>query len=182
MKPLLTFLVSLLLSLCALPAQAASFIVDTEFTPIAQGVRLSIAFACQVEYVSHRPRSSGERLRIQLQVSSLCSVASPTAAALRELYRPDGGEAVQLREIDYNGSNGSDRSLTLTFSEPVTFDVIAPGLSSTLLVDIHTATVVAENTETLRPTRSTGSSLVRREESATAYVINLSSSRRRHAA
>lgn len=185
MKWVQAYVASLLLSLCALPAQAAGFIIDTEFMPVEQGTRLRIGFACSVEYVSHRPRNSGKRLRIELQVSSLCSVAAPTVAGLRELHRPIGGEAVQLEEIDYDGSNDSDRSLTLTFSEPVTFDVVPAGLSSTLLIDIRVATVAAETTvatEALRPARGHGSSLIQRDEPATAYVINLSSSRRQHAA
>ena len=132
------------LTLLALPALAdPRFIVRTEVTPSGDGATIAIELACSVEYVGHNPIERGNRLRIQLDVTTLCNGAPPSVASSREMFRPLHAEKARLLELDYDGAAGGARVLTLSFSEDVTFDVFHAGVSDRLSIHVFPMAPVA---------------------------------------
>jgi tetratricopeptide (TPR) repeat protein len=170
------------LTLLALPALAdPRFIVRTEVTPSGDGATIAIELACSVEYVGHNPIERGNRLRIQLDVTTLCNGAPPSVASSREMFRPLHAEKARLLELDYDGAAGGARVLTLSFSEDVTFDVFHAGVSDRLSIHVFPMAPVAAP-PTPSTERRAGVRVPQQPVPRPVYAINLSSSQRPHAA
>jgi hypothetical protein len=141
---------------------------------------ITVQFACKVEYVSHLPVSRGNRLRVQIDPTTICSGVAPSAARTQEQLRPINADAANLLEIDYDGAVSAMPSLTFNFSHVVRYEVSYSGGQNRIIVRVHTDEVVAA-----APPRSSGAAGVRVKsdlELPRIYVINLSSSRSSHTA
>ena len=169
---------ALLLLIMSTTFAASGFIVGSNIRSGTNIAEISIQLACAVEYVDHFPSGRTDRLRIQLESTTICNGVSPTVALSRELHRPLDADLAKLMEISYEGDTPSGQSLTLTFSEDISFEVVHQGTSNDMVVRVFLNKVVASTA----PTTSTTSTRVAREtEAPTTYVINLSSSRTTHA-
>lgn len=162
------------------PATAATnFIASTRVTPDATGAVISIRFNCQVDYLMHSPDSQGDRLRIQLDPTTICNGIAPTAAQTRIRLRPAGSDAARLLDLEYDGESQSGPTLVLNFSEPVAFAVDDPA-SMSFELDIRVglglasapATVPAEDKNVQHR------QVVHESPPAPDFVINLVSLRR----
>ena len=157
---------------------ASGFIVGSNIRSGTNIAEISIQLACAVEYVDHFPTGVSDRLRIQLESTTICNGVSPTVASSRESHRPLDADLAKLVEISYDGDTPSAQSLTLTFSEDVSFEVVHEGTTNDMVVRVFLNKVLASAAPT---TGSTSSRVAREAESPTTYVINLSSSRTSHA-
>ncbi len=168
-----------LLGLASTSIAASGFIVGSNIKRGTNIAEISIQLACAVEYVDHLPTGRTDRLRIQIEATTLCNGVSPTIAGSREQHRPLDADLARLVEISYDGDTPSGQSLTLTFSEDVSFEVVHGGTTNDMVVRVF-LNKVAE-----RPPQASGASGVRVErqpEPESSYVINLSSSEVHHAA
>ena len=141
---------------------------------------ITVQFACKVEYVSHLPVSRGNRLRVQIDPTTICSGVAPSAARTQEQFRPINADAAKLLEIDYDGAVSAMPTLTFNFSHAVRYEVSYSGGQNRIIVRVHTDEAVAA----VSPS-SSGAAGVRVKsdlELPRTYVINLSSSRSSHTA
>jgi tetratricopeptide (TPR) repeat protein len=165
----------------AMSASAQSrFIVGTTITRADNSAEIVVEFACSAEYIGSGPDTHGDRLRIQLDATTLCSGASPNVARSAEFYRPQNADAAKLLELDYSGTNADIQILTLSFSDDVQFDVFQSGVSKFLTINVFLEDGLEQNQANApRP----GGVQVKRDISPLpVYAINLSSSQRPHAA
>lgn len=159
---------------------ASGFISGAQITRNASDAEISIRLACVVQYVDHFPADRGERLRIVLQPTGVCSNAAPTIAGSRQQYRPLAADEASLVELDYEGDAAGGPLLTLVFSDPVHFDLLSTGPSAEIRVRVHLDESAAAAAKA--SSGATGVRVRRQPEVDSPYVINLSSSRRPHAA
>jgi tetratricopeptide (TPR) repeat protein len=160
---------------------AQGFIAGSRINHGASIAEISVQLACMVEYVDHLPADRGERLRIHVQSTGVCSGVSPTIAASREQYRPQDADQAKLSEIIYEGNAAGGPALTLVFDENVRYEVVRTGISDVVTVRVYLNAAV--QTAPVTPVVSGTSTRVSRQpEQQGSYVINLSSSRQPHAA
>lgn len=157
---------------------APGFISGSKVTRGTRIAEISIQFACRVEYVDHLPANRGDRLRINLESTSICNGVSPMIAQSREQHRPLDADKAKLLEIAYDGDTAAGQMLTLAFTEDVRFDVLHNGASDKLVVRVFFDQVI----ETIQSSSgATGVRVQREPDIRPLYVINLSSSRVPHA-
>jgi tetratricopeptide (TPR) repeat protein len=166
---------ALLLCCASLASAAPGFITSSSVTQDGNVAWISVKFACRVEYIDHLPVIYGDRLRVQIDSTGICSGVAPTAANDRGQYRPFNADLAKLREIDYDGLSGTGQTLTFVFSEVVQY-VVSPNSNN----DGLSIQVQLRDTET--PVKATepasgGVRVQRPAEPQSDYVINLSSSR-----
>jgi len=160
---------------------APGFIVSTNITRDADSALISIQFACRVEYIDHLPVLYGDRLRVQMDSTGICSGAAPTIANRHELHLPLNADLAKLQELDYDGTSQGNQILTLVFSEIVQYTVSPDGARDRLQVRVRLDNASTASAPAARA--ATGGVRVPREpEVLPDYVINLSSSRTPHTA
>lgn len=156
------------------PRFVASSRVSTDDT----GATLSIRFNCKVGYLRHTPDSRGDRLRIELDPTSICNGISPQAAHSRIRLRPANADAAQLVDVEYDGDTPAGPMLILNFSEPVTFAVAEPS-SIDFRLDIR---IGFDATLPQAPAATAKTASHRRvthdTEPLAPYIVNLASFRR----
>ena len=154
------------------------FVASSRVSADDAGAVISIRFNCKVGYLQHAPESQGDRLRIELDPTSICSGISPLAAQSRSRLRPANADAARLIDIEYDGDSPAGPALVLNFSEPVTFAVEDPS-SIDFRIDVRIgfdavlpkATAAAEKTVLHRR-------VVHDTAPVVPYIINLASFRR----
>lgn len=157
---------------------APGFIVGSKIRSGASVAEISIQFACAVEYVSHFPASQSDRVRIQLESTTICNGVSPSTAYVREQHRPLDADLAKLLEITYDGESTADQALTLAFTEAVSFEIVESGTTNDMVIRVYLNKVA----DAPRPGSGVTSVRVNKQpEQETSYVINLSSSRIQHA-
>lgn len=158
---------------------APGFIAASKITRSGFIADITVSFACGVEYVDHLPARRGDRLRIQLEPTAVCNGVSPLIAESRQQHRPLSADSAKLIQIDYDGNTAAGPTLTLVFSEDVGFDVRHNGVSNNLNIRVYLSAPTAS-----APSKSgaSGSRVQPEPEAQPEYVINLSSSRRKHTA
>ena len=173
-----------LLLLCVLSCFATTaipapgFVVSSKVRGGTNVAEISIQFACAVEYLGHFPSDKGDRVRIQIESTTLCNGAQPTIAYSRQQHRPLDADLAKLLELSYDGESSADQALTLAFTEEVSFDVDHRGTSNEMIIRVYPNKVVEPPPQESKES----STLVKREKEApSSYVINLSSSRVQHA-
>lgn len=165
---------------CSTSVEAApGFITGANITRTDNTAEISLQFACRVEYIDHLPRIYGDRLRIRLDSTGICSGASPTVARTRLQYRPLNSDLAKLSELEYDGTSGAGQILTFVFSEVVQYVVVPDGAQDRISVRVQLHDADSPATEKT----TTSSVRVRQQaEPQSDYVINLSSSRTPHTA
>ena len=169
-----------LLLVCPTVFGATRFVTGATVSSDADVAVITVQFACKIEYVSHLPVSRGNRLRVQIDPTTICSGVAPSAARTQEQFRPLNADAANLLEIDYDGAVLAMPTLTFNFSHAVRYEVSYSGGQNRIIVRVHTDEVVAAT-----PTPDSGAAGVRVKsdlERPRTYVINLSSSRSSHTA
>jgi tetratricopeptide (TPR) repeat protein len=161
---------------------ASGFVTGTRVTRNAFVADITVSFACSVEYRDHMPASRGDRLRIHVEPTAVCNGVSPQIANSRMQHRPLAADATKLIQIDYDGDTASGPTLTLVFSEDVGFDVEHDGVSNDMHIRVYLDTLTASTASTPSNSGASGTRVPPRLEAELEYVINLSSSRRTHAA
>jgi hypothetical protein len=157
---------------------ASGFIVGSNIKRGTNIAEISIQLACAVEYVDHLPTGRTDRVRIQIESTTICNGVSPTVAYSREQHRPLEADLAKLVEISYDGDTSAGQALTLAFSEDVSFEVIHRGTTNDMVVRVYLNKVP----ETQLPeSRAPGVRVPQAPEPVSTYVINLSSSRVQHA-
>ncbi|MDJ0916834.1 MAG: SPOR domain-containing protein [Woeseiaceae bacterium] len=165
----------LLLMTSSVPA--ASPVIDASISSANGATEIRVRLACRFEVLEYVPRVSGDRLRIQIQATSLCDGISPASMRTKTLIRPSNASAAKLMDIDYNGMHAGSQEMTLVFEEPVIFDVIDAGVSDELIIRVRDA---RERTFENQAARAPASRVTTTDSKPEKYVVNLSSSRRRH--
>ena len=112
-----------LLCIASLSMAAPGFIVSTNISRDADSALIAIQFACRVEYIDHLPVLYGDRLRVQMDSTGICSGAAPTIANSYELHLPLDADLAKLQELEYDGASRGNQILTLVFSEVVQYTV-----------------------------------------------------------
>jgi len=164
-----------------LAVAAPGFITSASVSQDEGSALISIQFACRVEYIDHLPVLYGDRLRVQMDSTGICSGAPPTIASTHEQYRPLNSDLAKLQELDYDGTSRGNQILTLVFSEVVQYTVSTDGAQDRL--DVRVKLDGAPASAPTPERAATGGVRVRREaEVVPDYVINLSSSRTPHTA
>ena len=157
---------------------ASGFIVGSNIKRGTNIAEISIQLACAVEYVDHLPTGRTDRVRIQIESTSICNGVSPTVAYSREQHRPLEADLAKLVEISYDGDTSAGQALTLAFSEDVSFEVIHRGTTNDMVVRVYLNKVPEAQ---LPESRAPGVRVTQAPEPVSTYVINLSSSRVQHA-
>ena len=158
---------------------APGFVAGSKVTRSAFVAEVTVSFACGVEYLDHLPANRGDRLRIQLEPTTVCKGVSPLVALSREQHRPLAADTARLIQIDYDGDTASGATLTLVFSEDVGFDVVHASISNDINIRVY---LDAPTTKIQSSSGAAGSRVQDKPEAQPEYVINLSSSRTAHAA
>jgi len=159
---------------------ASRFVTGSHVSTQDNIATITVEFACRVEYVGHLPVSRGNRLRVQLEPTTICAGSSPTVASTREQFRPLNADDARLLEVDYDGEISGTPTLTFVFSDAVNYEVSYNSGRDRILVQVHLDSAVAAP----EPANS-GASGVRVPVAPPApktYVLNLSSSRTPHTA
>lgn len=173
-------LTALLLCSTTVVHGASRFVTGATVSSDEDVAVITVQFACKVEYVSHLPVSRGNRLRVQIDPTTICTGVPPSAARTQDQFRPINADAANLLEIDYDGAVSAMPTLTFNFSHAVRYEVSYSGGQNRIIVRVHTDEAVAA-----APTPSSGAAGVRVKsdlERPRTYVINLSSSRSSHTA
>lgn len=170
----------ILLSLSAADdSLAADFIQSARITPNESasevGASIEIRFNCKVHYERHAPQSSGDVLRIYLDPTSICNGVSPEVARSRTLLRPFNADAARLVDLEYDGGSTAGPVLTLSFSEPVTFDVDMSRVSFGLTVHVGSTAVSDATSGDLTVLHR---QVERPKEEEPDFAVNLASFRR----
>ena len=150
---------------------AGSFIDGDEYT-----ARMSVQFRCGVEYLGHEPSDHGDRLRIRLDSTRICTGAAPSIARNREQHRPIGADAARLLSLEYDGDSPAGKILRLDFSEDVRFDLVESLNDNT--ITIHITFDADAPPKNQAESTSTSRQVNRTAPADTKYVINLESSQR----
>jgi hypothetical protein len=157
---------------------ASGFIVGSNIRSGANIAEISIQLACAVEYVDHLPTGRTDRLRIQIESTTICNGVSPTIANSREQHRPLDADKAKLLEISYDGDTSAGQSLTLTFTEEVSLEVIHQGTTNDMVVRVYLNQVAEKRPQ---QDRAPTVRVPQKPQPQSLYVINLSSSRTQHA-
>jgi len=178
--------VGVVLLLLASPVFCAQgFITGANVTRDGESALISVQFACRIEYIDHLPIIYGDRLRVQMDSTSICSGVAPTIAYSREQYRPLNADLAKLLELDYDGESRSGQTLTFVFSEVVQYVVSSDGARDSLTVRVRlddSDTSTPAQSDTRGATGTVGIRVRKAPEPRSDYVINLSSSRTPHTA
>lgn len=169
-----------LLLVCHSVFAAPRFVTGATVSKDEDVAVITVQFACRVEYINHLPANRGNRLRVQIDPTTICAGVAPTVARTREQYRPLNADLANLLEIDYEGELSSVATLTFVFSDAVRYEVSYSAGANRIIVRVYgdEATVTARSPGS----RSAGVRVQREPEAPRTYVINLSSSRRSHTA
>lgn len=140
---------------------------------------IEIRFNCKAQYLRHNPRGKGDRVRIFLEPTSICNGVSPVVAQSRSRLRPFNADTARLIELEYDGDNAGGPVLTLSFSEPVAFDVDMSGISFDVVVHVRESALRALPAEAVQAAPKVPHRQVARPKPVSPdYVINLASFRR----
>ena len=143
------------------------------------GADVEVRFNCKAQYLRHEPQGGGDRLRIYLDPTGICNGVSPVVAESRIRLRPLNADSARLLDLEYDGGSTGEPVLTLSFSEPVDFDVDMVSVAFGLVVHIRPSTT--------QPLPHVGSGadptanhrqVARPKENVPEFVINLASLRR----
>jgi len=159
---------------------APGFITGANITRDNDTALISIQFACRVEYIDHLPVIYGDRLRVRLDSTGICSGASPTIAYTRVQHRPLNSDMAKLLELEYDGTSRTGQILTFVFSETVQYVVLPDNAQDRLSVQVQLRDGEAEPVQ--EKSNASGVRVLRPQEPQPDYVINLSSSRTPHTA
>lgn len=172
-------LACLALSLSASGVHSAQgFIVGSNIKSGTNIAEISIQFACAVEYLDHLPVGKTDRVRIRIESTTICNGVSPSVAYTREQHRPLGADLAKLVEISYDGDTSSGQALTLAFTEAVSFEIVHSGASNDMAIRVYLNKV---SDTPRKDSGAAGVRVIRQPDPKPLYVINLSSSRVRHA-
>lgn len=140
---------------------------------------LDVRFNCKAQYVRHEPQSGGDRLRIYLDPTGICNGVSPLVSGSRSRLRPFNADSAHLVDLEYDGDSAGEPVLTLSFSEPVDFDVDMSSVAFGLVVHVRPSTVQAAAVE-VAGAAPTGNhrQVPRARDETPGFVINLASFRR----
>ncbi len=165
-----------LLGLATTNALAAGIIQNSRVTGDASIANVVIRFNCKVQYLRHEPQGSGDRLRIHLDPTTICNGVSPLVAESTSRFRPTNSDLAHLLDVEYDGDLAGNPTLTLHFSEAVTYSVASSAVSFELAVQV---TPLAASSVAQTSTPSASSRRVQRPaQETTDYAINLISYRR----
>lgn len=170
---------ALLLCIAANASAASRFVTGSSVTVEDDVAVISIELACRVEYINHLPVNRGNRLRVQIDPTTICSGSSPTIAKSREQFRPLNSDAARLIEVDYDGELSSTPTLTFVFSDAVRYEVSFSGGRNRIIVRVHLDELAATP---VAPSGGRGVRVPSAAEAPRTYVLNLSSSRTPHTA
>ena len=79
------------------------FIQSSRVSDATFGADIEVILNCKAHYLRHEPQSSGDRLRIYLEPTSICNGVSPLVAESRIRLRPFNADSAQLVELEYDG-------------------------------------------------------------------------------
>ncbi len=127
---------------------APKFVAVTRVTGDETQSTISIRFNCKVSYVHHDPLSRGDRLRINVQPSTICNGVSPIAAQSRGRYRPVQADLAALLDIVYEGDAVGGPVVGLNFEEVVDYQIRVQGLSFSLEIDVVRSPSIAASPAT----------------------------------
>lgn len=162
---------------------ASGFIANSRVSEVESGdglaAEVNVRFNCKAEYLRHEPQNGGDRLRIYLEPTGICNGVSPLVAESRSRLRPFNSDKARLVELEYDGDTGGEAVLTLTFSEPVAFDVDMDAIAFDVDVRVRAVEtpVAAASIENVVPT-ATHRQIIRPKEEMSDWVVNLASFRR----
>ena len=159
-------------------AASQRFISSTRLTSDDSGATLSVEFNCKVGYVRHAPESRGDRLTVELDPTTICNGISPQAAQSRARLRPVDADSIRLVDVEYDGESLAGPTLSLNFSEPVSFSIVSRSAIG-FRIDIRIVPTASSKRATSPEASSALHRQVVHETPATRpYVINLASLRR----
>ncbi|MDH4054963.1 MAG: SPOR domain-containing protein [Gammaproteobacteria bacterium] len=155
--------------------------VSVDDSDVSSFATISIRFKCKAQYLSHTPDASSDRLRIFLEPTTICNGAPPTVAESQSRMRPYNSDSAHLTELEYDGDATVGPVLTLSFSEPVSYDIEMSGL--TFDVDIHVRKAADNSGASVVNESSTSPATARRQvvqpkRDTGTYVVNLVSLKR----
>jgi tetratricopeptide (TPR) repeat protein len=149
------------------------FIAETQVTRGSVYAEVGIRFRCGVQYLGHDPTGASDVLRIRLETTTVCTGAAPSIADTKELIRPMSADDAGIESIEYDGESPGERTLRISFSEKMRFDV-RPGTENNSLRVRVFLQPAADSNDQADATASTR--LQRRPKvPGPGYVINLES-------
>lgn len=105
---------------------AGRFVAAARVNADDAGAVISVRFNCKIAYLQHTPVAQGDRLRIELDPTSICNGISPQDAQTRMRLRPSNADAARVVDIEYDGETPAGSVLFINFSGPVSFTVDEP--------------------------------------------------------
>jgi hypothetical protein len=174
---------TLLVFVASVTFAATGFIANSRVSDVESGddssAEINIRFNCKAEYLRHEPQSKGDRLRIYLEPTGICNGVSPLVAESRIRLRPFNADSARLVELEYDGTTSVGGVLTLTFSEPVNFDVDMAAIAFDVAVRVSDLIepLASADDAAVAPTAA-HRQIIRPQEEAPDWVINLASFRR----
>ena len=174
---------TLLVFVASVTFAATGFIANSRVSDVESGddssAEINIGFNCKAEYLRHEPQSKGDRLRIYLEPTGICNGVSPLVAESRIRLRPFNADRARLVELEYDGTTTVGGVLTLTFSEPVNFDVDMAAIAFDVAVRVSDLIepLASADDAAVAPTAA-HRQVIRPQEEALDWVINLASFRR----
>jgi tetratricopeptide (TPR) repeat protein len=174
---------ALLVFVASTTLAGSGFIANSQVSDVESGdgtsAEIRVQFNCKAEYLRHEPQTGGDRLRIYLDPTGICNGVSPLVAESRSRLRPFNSDKARLVELVYDGTTSAGAVLTLTFSEPVTFDVDMANIAFDVAVRVgpSAASVLPATVENATP-RTSRQKITQADEQTTDWAINLASFRR----
>jgi tetratricopeptide (TPR) repeat protein len=174
---------ALLIFVASTTLAGSGFIANSQVSDVESGdgtsAEIRVQFNCKAEYLRHEPQTGGDRLRIYLDPTGICNGVSPLVAESRSRLRPFNSDKARLVELVYDGTTSAGAVLTLTFSEPVTFEVDMATIAFDVAVRVgaSAASVSPAAVESARP-QTSRRQIVEPDEQTTDWAINLASFRR----
>lgn len=154
----------------------SGFVASTRVTGDENGATIDINFNCKVANVQSEPQSRGDRLQIFFDATSICNGVSPSASQTRGRYRPARSESARLVDLEYESDTAAGPSVTLNFSESVSFKVESETIGFRVSVKVGiggAAPIVVED-----PSRALHRRVSRPPVKSQPFVINLVSYKR----
>jgi tetratricopeptide (TPR) repeat protein len=173
--PLPVLTAALLLLAPPISSAAPGFIASSHVRDGNLYEEITVRFRCGIQYLGHDPSARGDMIRIRLETTSVCTGAAPTAANVKEQYRPVGADVARLESIEYDGEIPGGRSLRLNFTETVRFDVDAD--NDTIRVRVFPIGA-AEAADTRQSQEQASRQVPQPSGPQPRYVINLQSEQR----
>lgn len=157
---------------------ANSRVSDTESSDLSTA-DVRVHFNCKAEYLRHEPQNAGDKLRIYLEPTGICNGVSPLVAESRSRLRPFNSDKARLVELEYDGNISGGAVLTLTFSEPVSFNVEMDPVAFDVAVHVRVGGTpiksgAGKNVASTKPRRQ----VIQPKEEQPDWVVNLASFRR----